>query len=124
MARGNRAVAGRGNHPAPRRSSGREQSPAADGEMYEGPLAWCGPSTLRRRLQYTFTRPDLWIVPGADSALQPFSFFATAVHALIVMNAATARTAAKINASLRGFGVMSSPSRVMVTSRTKGGRKL
>jgi hypothetical protein len=24
-----------------------------------GPLAWCGPSSLRRRFQYKFTRPDL-----------------------------------------------------------------
>ena len=44
------------------------------------------------------------VVPGAESAFQPFSFFATAVHALIVMNAATTRAAAKMNRSLSAVG--------------------
>jgi hypothetical protein len=48
-------------------------------------------------------------VPGAESAFQPFSFFATADHALIVMNAATTITAAKMTWRLLGIGVMSSP---------------
>src|SRR5262249_35227755 len=42
-----------------RRWSGRGQPPVADGEMNEGPLAWCGPSSVRRGFQYKFTSPDL-----------------------------------------------------------------
>src|SRR5262249_17908819 len=51
------------------------------------------------------------MVPVANSAFQPFSCFATA-HVLWVMNAATARTVAKMNAGVPSLRAMSSPSRV------------